>query len=275
MIELPEAVVLARQINQILVGKHIKKALANHSPHKFAWYSGDPAHYNALLAEKTIRSASATANEVVLQAEEIELILSASLRYYPAGERLPARHQLLLEFDDGTALTATIQMWGCLFCVREGEPVGFEDYRLGRERPSPLTAAFNRAYFNSLLAENNNKLSAKAFLATEQRIPGLGNGALQDILWTAQIHPKRRMDSLSEKETEQMFGAVKSVLHEMADRGGRDTERDLFGCAGGYKTILSKNTVNTPCPVCGTIIKKEAYLGGSIYYCPDCQKEEK
>lgn|GEM_PF-2077218 len=30
----------------------------------------------------------------------------------------------------------------------------------------------------------------KAFLATEQRIPGLGNGVLQDILWTARIHPK-------------------------------------------------------------------------------------
>lgn len=275
MIELPEAVVLARQINRTIVGKRIKNGVANQSPHKFAWYNGDPAHYNALLAGKTIRSASAIANEVVMKADEMELILSASLHYYPVGERLPARHQLLLAFDDGTALTATIQMWGCLFCVHEGEPVGFEDYRLGRERPSPLAAAFNRTYFDSLLAENQSKLSAKAFLATEQRIPGLGNGVLQDILWTAQIHPKRSMDSLKEKEREQMFGAVRSVLHEMADRGGRDTERDLFGCAGGYKTILSKNTVNTPCPVCGTIIKKEAYLGGSIYYCPDCQREEK
>lgn len=275
MIELPEAVVLARQINRTLVGKRIKNGVANQSPHKFAWYSGDPARYNTLLAGKTMRSASAIANEVVVKADEMELILSASLHYYPVGERLPARHQLLLAFDDGTALTATIQMWGCLFCVHEGEPAGFEDYRLGRQRPSPLSPAFNRTYFDSLLAENQSKLSAKAFLATGQRIPGLGNGVLQDILWTAQIHPKRSIDSLKEKERAQMFGAVKSVLHEMADRGGRDTERDLFGCAGGYKTILSKNTVNTPCPVCGTIIKKEAYLGGSIYYCPDCQKEEK
>jgi formamidopyrimidine-DNA glycosylase len=29
--------------------------------------------------------------------------------------------------------------------------------------------------------------------------------------------------------------------------------------------------VCTPCPVCGTAIVKEAYLGGSIYYCKKCQ----
>ncbi len=58
----------------------------------------------------------------------------------------------------------------------------------------------------------------------------------------------------------------------MASQGGRDTELDLLGKPGGYQTILSKNTANKPCRVCGTIIRKEAYLGGSIYYCEKCQK---
>lgn len=69
-----------------------------------------------------------------------------------------------------------------------------------------------------------------------------------------------------------MYGAVKNVLRDMTSQGGRDTERDLFGRPGGYNTILSKNTVGTPCPACGTLIKKEAYLGGSIYFCAECQK---
>ena len=58
----------------------------------------------------------------------------------------------------------------------------------------------------------------------------------------------------------------------MTDKGGRDTERDLFGKRGGYKTKLSKNTLQNPCPNCGDTIKKEAYLGGAVYYCPTCQK---
>jgi len=58
----------------------------------------------------------------------------------------------------------------------------------------------------------------------------------------------------------------------MTEKGGRDTEKDLFGQNGRYKTLLSKNTVNQPCPNCGNTIMKEAYLGGAVYYCPVCQK---
>jgi formamidopyrimidine-DNA glycosylase len=273
MVELPEAIVLARQINQTLPGKRITKAIAGQSPHKFAWYSGDPAEYNTLLAGKTIRQATACAGEIEVAADEMRIVTSVALRYYPVNQALPPKHQLLLQFEDGTALAATVQMYGIIYCVREGEPLGFQDYRINRERPSPLSDAFDQPYFDQLIGETDGNLSVKAFLTTEQRIPGLGNGVLQDILWTAQIHPKRKMETLSLWEIGELYHAVKTVLLDMANQGGRNTERDLFGCPGGYKTILSKNTVGMPCPVCGAIIKKEAYQGGSIYFCPKCQKE--
>lgn len=38
---------------------------------------------------------------------------------HDAGGKLPAKHQLLLEFADGSALSATIQMWGALLCFKE------------------------------------------------------------------------------------------------------------------------------------------------------------
>jgi formamidopyrimidine-DNA glycosylase len=47
--------------------------------------------------------------------------------------------------------------------------------------------------------------------------------------------------------------------------------KDLFGQYGKYQTKLSKKTLGTPCPRCKNIIQKEAYLGGSIYYCSECQ----
>ena len=163
-------------------------------------------------------------------------------------------------------------MWGVLFCFKANEKGGLPDYHIAKKKPSPLSAAFDRAYFDGLLNASAGDLSAKAFLATEQRIPGLGNGVLQDILWTAKIHPKQKMDPLTRKEISQMYHAMKSVLRKMTDCGGRDTERDLFGCAGGYQTILSKNTVGKLCPACDTVIRKEPYLGGSIYFCEACQK---
>jgi formamidopyrimidine-DNA glycosylase len=139
--------------------------------------------------------------------------------------------------------------------------------------PSPLEDEFDFSCFRSLAEPEATKtLSAKAFPATGQRIVGLGNGVLQDILWTAGIHPRRAMATLSDTEFRRMFDAVKTVIRDMADQGGRDTERDLFGMPGGYKTIMSRKTVGTPCPRCGQTIRKESYLGGSIHYCPECQR---
>jgi formamidopyrimidine-DNA glycosylase len=272
MIELPEAAVLAKQINQVLKGKPIREAIANQSPHKFAWYTGNPAEYNGRLAGKTIRGASAFGNHVEIRVDDMVLVISTPMRYHPANEKLPKKHQLLLKWKDETAVSCAVQMWGVLFCFQEKQAGGLPDYYIAKKKPSPLSETFDRLYFSSLFDEHTADLSAKAFLATEQRIPGLGNGVLQDILWTAKIHPKQKIACLSRREIAQMYRALKSDLMQMTDQGGRDTERDLFGCPGGYQTILSKNTVGKPCPACGTIIKKEPYLGGSVYVCEVCQK---
>jgi formamidopyrimidine-DNA glycosylase len=272
MIELPEAVVLAGQISDTLGGKRIRSAVANASPHKFAWYTGDPAMYGQRLARKTVQASEAYGNHVEIHADEMLLVISTPAKYHAAGDKLPKKHQLLLEFDDGTAMSCTVQMWGGLLCFPKDEEGGLPDYQIAKNKPSPLSEAFDRAYFDGLFPPNAGGMSAKAFLATEQRIPGLGNGVLQDILWTAKIHPKRKIEDLSAEDIRVLYDAVKSVLQEMAEQGGRNTERDLFGHLGGYSTVLSKNTVGTPCPDCGATVKKGAYLGGSIYYCPGCQQ---
>lgn len=45
-----------------------------------------------------------------------------------------------------------------------------------------MSEEFSKEYFMELInAEDAQKKTAKAFLATEQTIPGLGNGVLQDI----------------------------------------------------------------------------------------------
>ena len=46
MIELPEAVVLSREIDDALTGKSIQRVVAAHSPNKFAWYHQDPQEYH-------------------------------------------------------------------------------------------------------------------------------------------------------------------------------------------------------------------------------------
>jgi len=271
MIELPEAVVIAQQITEILGGKRIAHAVANASPHKFAWYTGDPAEYNDRLAGKVIGSGTGVGGSIEFGAGDMLLSVSAPIRYHVAGEKRPKKHQLLLEFEDGSAISSSAQIWGGFLCFPAREKGGFPDYDMAKTRPSPLSDAFDRPYFDTLFDDATTKLSAKAFLATEQRIPGLGNGVLQDILWTARIHPRRKMGDLPDPEVATMYAAVKQVLAAMTAQGGRDTERDLFGRPGGYLTIMSRNTVGKPCTACGTTIRKEPYMGGSITYCAECQ----
>jgi formamidopyrimidine-DNA glycosylase len=271
MIELPEATILARQINAMLPGKRIIGVEANHSPHAFAWYYGDPALYYDLLADKAMGRARSVGGYVEIEVGDRVLAIGAPLRYHERGERRPVRHQLLLEFTDGTALSACLQMWGGFLCCPWDTRGGTIDYEAALAKPSPLSDGFDRAYFDGLFDEQTPRLSAKAFLATEQRIPGLGNGVLQDILWQARVHPRRKMGDLSAAELNALYAAVKSVPAVMADEGGRDTETDLYGCPGRYWTRMCKNTLGLPCPACGAPIQKAAYMGGSIYFCPVCQ----
>ena len=207
----------------------------------------------------------------VLLDDAVHLALSdgVNLRLYGPEDDVPAKYQLLLTLDDGRFLVFTVAMYGGILAFRGDLDNPY--YRGARTKCSPLEERFDAGYFRQLWAGTKQNLSAKAFLATEQRIPGLGNGVLQDILFRAGIHPRRKLATLGDSDAERLFTTLKSLLREMTDRGGRDTEKDLFGASGGYAVQLSRNTCAEPCPVCGGPIVKEAYLGGAVYYCPHCQ----
>jgi formamidopyrimidine-DNA glycosylase len=274
MIELPEAVNIAGQINDTIYGKRIASVTAAHTPHKLAWYYGEPPTYSDLLIGRTVGKASPFGGMVEIKVEGANVLFGegVGIRFHGKDEPRPAKHQLLLEFDDNSAISASIQMYGGLGAFFEGE-LDNHYYRVSREKPSPLSPAFDKAYFDRVIYRDEvQKLSLKALLATQQTIPGLGNGILQDILFNGKMHPRKKINTLSDEDREVLFDSVKTTISVMAAQGGRDTELGLFGYPGGYKTILCKNTAGKPCPVCGTIIKKEAYMGGSVYYCEKCQR---
>lgn len=273
MIELPEASAIAGQVQKTLRGKRISAVTAGRTPHKLVWFYGEPKRYPGLLAGRTIGGAAARGGLVEIEAGPARILLGegVNIRFHGPGKPRPVKHQLLIEFEDGSALSGSVQMYGGMGAFLEGG-LGNRYYRVAKEKPSPLSPEFDRACFERLISPPEvQKLSLKALLATEQRIPGLGNGCLQDILFNAKMHPKKKVGALSKGDRTALFKAVKSTLAAMAKARGRDTEADLFGEPGGYKTILSKNTAGRPCPVCATPIKKESYMGGSVYYCGTCQ----
>jgi len=273
MLELPEAVTIAVQLTETLPTRIVGGVVAGHSPHRFALFQGDPDSYQGLLRGQSVSGARAVGGMVELNLETMSLLVNdgVRLRYHEPGEARPVKHQLLVTFADGSALSASVRMYGALLCY----PTGTLDnpyYVAALAKPSPLTAAFDAAHFEALLLPVEvQKLPLKAALATQQRIPGLGNGVLQDILWKARLNPRRKVATLDRAEATRLFEAIRSALAEMAQLGGRDTETDLFGAPGGYPTVMSQRHVGRPCPECGTARVKQAFLGGSIHFCPSCQ----
>ena len=273
MLEIPESKVMSLQIEEVLAGKRIAKVNPASSPHKFAWYNGDPAEYDKLLSGKKILSSCGHGMFVDICCEDNIFIIAGdgtNIRYYPSTEEAPEKFQLQIIFDDNSCLVFTVAMYGGIWACKDEFQNSY--YQGSLHSISPLDDAFDESVFEKIFQSTQKDLSMKALLATEQRIPGLGNGTLQDILFNGGIHPKRKKSTLSDFEKGELFHSLKVTLNSMTENGGRDTEKDLFGVNGKYKTILSKNTVNKPCPNCGSNIVKEAYLGGAIYFCPVCQK---
>lgn len=276
MIELPEARTLARQLRKELLGKEIVEVGGNFVDHKFTFYYNDPNTYQDLLVGKKITNVIDRNFYVEMEMEDCVLVMrdGANIRYYDNREDFKEKSKLLLVFQDGSFLNVTTSMYSAIAVFKRSEGYDNVYYEYEKSRLGALDPEFTFAYFCSLLNEETLKLSAKAFLATDQRILGIGNGVVQDILWNAGIHPKRKMKMLTEKELETLYHSVVTILTTMTEQGGRDTERDLYGEKGGYSTKLSSKTYRNGCPNCHEEIKKEQYLGGSIYYCPKCQKEE-
>lgn len=273
MLEFPEASAITAQLNETISGKRIINVVAAQHSHKLAWYYGDPQNYHELLCNKVIKRTESHGGLVEIMAGDACILLGdgINLRYFVDGEKLPAKHQLFIEFEDFSSIVASVQMYGSLLAY----PFGKNDnpyYLIAKEKTNPLSENFDEVYFNDIISGSEKGLSLKAFLATKQRIPGFGNGVLQDVLFNAKMHPKKKLDTLNDLDIHTLFNSIKTTLAEMTFGGGRDTERDLFGCYGGYKTILCKSTINKPCSICGDTLKKESYMGGNIYFCPTCQK---
>ncbi|MDE6052964.1 MAG: endonuclease VIII, partial [Lachnospiraceae bacterium] len=185
MLELPESYTIAKQIREHLTGKIISYIEVLQTPHKFAFFSGDRDKYEEYLEGQTITGAVFQGGMVQIDTEDCMIVLNdgAYPKYCEDKKKFPKKHQFALCFDDETGIFVSIQMYGGIMVFPKGKCA--EGYYISSStKPNPLTDDFTFDYFKSLYTAGK-RLSAKAFLATQQRIPGLGNGVLQDILWDA------------------------------------------------------------------------------------------
>jgi len=275
MFELPECVILTRQMNETLKGKTIQNGALGNSPHKFVWYNRSHEEFERLTQGKVVGKAYARGRWMFIPLEPGYLLVvgecGGKVLYHAAGAKLPERYHLWLTFDDGSALTVTTQMWGAMELFEAGKEQ--ERQYVKGMRPTPLDPQFTFAYLSGLIDSllSGEKRSVKGLLTQDQLIPGLGNSIAQDILYRAGLHPRRPLADLTPAQRRRLYDAIVETVGQVIAQGGRYDEVDLHGHPGGYVRLLDAKAAGKPCPQCGTPIEKQAYLGGACYFCPRCQ----
>ncbi len=276
MFELPEFATLAKQCNETLIGKIIKKGDLGNLPHKFVWYNREPDEFARLTQGKRVGRASTRGKWLFVPLEPGYVLLlgecGGKVLYHPPGAKPPDKYHLLLQFQDGSALSATTQMWGAMELYEQGQECNRQYIR--DMRTTPADPGFTFEYLNGLIdaTAKVEKTSAKGLLTQNQLIPGFGNAIAQDILFRARLHPKHSIGEFKRSERKRLYSAIMRTVEQATRQGGRYDEVDLFGNPGRYVRLMDKNALERPCPVCGGPIEKIQYLGGACYLCPNCQK---
>ena len=234
----------------------------------------------------------------------------AALRRATHGHRLldvrRVGKYLLLELDGRWSVLVHLGMSGNLVTAKRADPwaphthVVFEladgrDLRFvdprrfgmvdvverGRERAHPSLAVLGPDPIAEGLPPDHLATAAatratpvKQFILDQGVLAGVGNIYASEALWLARIAPTRPARRLGAAGAEALSVAIQDVL-EFAIENGGTTLRDFVGADGvpgdNGEYLLVYGRAGTPCPRCGTAIKKAMQAGRATYWCPTCQ----
>jgi formamidopyrimidine-DNA glycosylase len=277
-IELPEAKILAGQMNKELRDKHIKSCRLQDYERlqRIGMLDKDTGSFDRLVNGK-IESVTSRGNVICVKLDNaMNLILApeygGKIFYHTIERTVPSKYHLKVDFRDGTVLTVRLTSMGLIQAVNDDELGRSYVFRrdFNPDVLSPIDEEFTFERFSTLLAGNNRMLKS-VLVGKDAVVVGLSNSAFQDIIYRARLHPKRKASELNKGERRALYGAISLVLQERIRRGGKDQFYDLYGTQGSYTPAMGPNMKQQNCSICGGSIEKLSLGGGHVYICPKCQ----
>jgi len=277
-IELPEAKILAEQMDQSLKGKLIKSYdLQNYERlQKIGMMDKDLTTFERILNQHII-SVMSRGNVICLKlSDKMNVILApeygGKIFYHSRNKTAPSKYHLKISFDDDTILTVRLTSMGLIHAAKDNELQNLYVYQrdFNKDVASPLDPEFTFEQFSQLLSKRNTMLKP-VLVGKDAIVVGLSNSAFQDILYRARLHPKRKAAKLSVDEKRQLYDAMRFVLSERVDKNGKNLFHDLYGNQGRYTPAMGPHMKQETCQTCRTQIMKLSVGGGSVYLCPQCQ----
>ncbi|HEX2069132.1 MAG TPA: Fpg/Nei family DNA glycosylase, partial [Actinomycetota bacterium] len=141
-------------------------------------------------------------------------------------------------------------------------PAG-EDGPLSKLGPDPFSEEFAE-----LIRSGSETRRLHAMLRDQRVVAGIGRGYSDDILHRAKFSPFRSLSSLNEAERERLLESVRSVLTHALEIE-RKRPAGLPPKLGDHFTVHGR--YGSPCPVCGSDLRRVSYESHEVTYCPTCQ----
>jgi formamidopyrimidine-DNA glycosylase len=277
-IELPEAKILAEQMNRELQGKRIKTYhLQDYERlQRIGFMNKDTKSFDQLVNGQ-VESVTSRGNAIRVKLNnDVNIILSpeygGQILYHTRETAIPQKFHLRVDFYDSTALTVRLISMGGIHVFKDNELTHSYIFKrdFNPEILSPTDKQFTFERFSKLLAENHRALKS-VLVGKDAVLVGLSNSAFQDIIYRAKLHPKRKASELNTHEQQALYDAISLVLQERIRSNGKTQFLDLCGNPGRYTPAMGPNMKQQNCPTCGTPIKKLSVGGGHVFFCPKCQ----
>lgn len=115
----------------------------------------------------------------------------------------------------------------------------------------------------------------KRALLDQALISGVGNIYADEALWRAKLHGRRPTGKISKPKFRELLAHIREVMTDALAQGGTSFD-DLYvnvnGESGYFERSLNVyGQEGEPCPGCGTLISREAFMNRSSFSCPRCQ----
>ena len=222
------------------------------------------------------------------------------------GARRRAKH-LIVELDSGDSLVFQLKIGGQLLLVPPVEEpltalmlvlhldgdrrlflrdeTGFTrarmldagelEERLSSLGPEPLEDGFEADYLPRAIGSRRAQI--KPLLLDQKVISGIGNIYVDEILYDARLHPRRKANTFSEEEWQALHRAIRSNLAAGVEHRGTTVRlyRDVLDRPGehqNYLRVFEKH--GQPCPGCEGEVVREKVSGRPSHFCPACQRED-
>ena len=264
MPELPEITVLARGMQEELVGRTIS-GVEVLQPNCL---NLPVEAFCTALAGAQIHSVTPHGKWLKVEMTQGWLLLNLGM----GGEilltnrhSLPEKVRLIFDLTDGDCLAVNFWWFGQAHYVAD-----LADHAM-TAKLGPHALSLTLDGFQELLRGRRGGI--KSFLLNQSQIAGIGNVYVQDPLFKAGIHPLRPINTLSDDEIGALWLGIRETLQESIDHGGSQWEQNLHGEHGRWDDsfFLVAYREGKSCPTCSTTVEKIKTGGTSSYLCPACQ----